>query len=351
MARPAKPMANRGFTLVELLVVIAIIGILIGLLLPAVQAAREAARRAQCRNNMRQFGIAIHNYEGTNGVLVPGGIWDRSNPNSNPFFASACTMLMPYFEQGNLHNIYDQSKRWDKQQASVAATPIPLFVCPSCAKDNPYEDPIFSAFNASYGDIFGALDYIFCKGATDAWCKQPERVPSSQRGIFDVGLETRFASITDGTSNTIAMGEGAGNERWGLCRTIGCTTPMGLDPAKRQYQATNAWIIGQPNSRNFTSVGLILSSAWGCTVERMNKNPVTHTMADERCIEIASCATACTSSYDGGPHVTSNFRSQHPSGGHFLMADSSVQWLNETIDMNVYRQLSTRAGGEPVAVP
>lgn len=332
----------------ELLVVIAIIGILIGLLLPAVQAARESARRSQCRNNLKQFGLAILNYESANGVLVPGCIWDSKNTNS--IYASATTMLLPYFEQGNVSALYNQSKPWNQQGPNIANQVIPTFACPSNSKDNPWDDALFGplGLKLSSGTLMGVLDYIFCKGYTDAWCQSPETVPSTQRGLFDAALVVRLAQVTDGTSNTIAMGEGAGGERWGLCGSVGCTKPVGISTILQQPQyATNYWFLPQPNEQLVTSLGVLRSSGFGCTVEALNKYPVTDSMADQRTTQIKDCRA----SYNGGPHRTSNFRSDHPKGGHFLFADGSVQWINDNIDMTVYRSLSTMSGGEAVSIP
>lgn len=339
---------RRGFTLVELLVVIAIIGILIGLLLPAVQMAREAARKSQCRNNMKQFGLAILNYEVTNGVLVPGCIWDSKG--NNKIYASASTMLLPYFEQANLANIYDNTKPWDKQGPGVSNRVIPSFVCPSNEKDNPTTDAAFGpgGLNLASGADMGVLDYIFCKGASDAWCDTPNNVPGTLRGIFDAALTVRMAQITDGTSNTFAMGEGAGGERFGLCSKVGCTVAAGPDPITSTGQyATNYWFLPQPSQQTLASLGVLRSSGFGCTVERMNKNPVTHSMADQRPGKISDCRA----SFDGGPHFTSNFRSAHSSGVHFLMADGSAQWVNETIDLAVYQALSTMGAGDIATIP
>src|SRR5687768_5068495 len=135
MMRPRKCPA---FTLVELLVVIAIIGILVALLLPAIQAAREAARRAQCINNLKQFGIALHNYHSSNKSFPKGALLrkEANNPNAD-VFASATTTLLPYFEDTALHNIYDQKEQWERQKPGVAGVVISVFKCPSSTAPNP----------------------------------------------------------------------------------------------------------------------------------------------------------------------------------------------------------------------
>lgn len=128
-----------GFTLVELLVVIAIIGILVGLLLPAVQAAREAARRMQCSNNLKQLGLAIHNYESAIKRLPPGGLHIRdgfgADSSSTSWGPNWLIMLLPYVEQAPLHARYNQASRFARDNPAVVGTKVPTFACPSDAQD------------------------------------------------------------------------------------------------------------------------------------------------------------------------------------------------------------------------
>ena len=199
---------SSGFTLVELLVVIAIIGILIGLLLPAVQAAREAARKTQCKNNLKQFGLALHNYHGVQNVFATGGIFTIKSLTFSPsidLYATATTLLLPYFEQTNLHSLYDMNREWTKQSPLVARTVVPSFTCPSNAKENPFYFPAIgpsglqvacaSPYPSPGGpdSLFGVIDYIYCKGWTDAWCFPPENIPPLERGMFDINLMTGAA--------------------------------------------------------------------------------------------------------------------------------------------------------------
>ena len=185
-----------GFTLVELLVVIAIIGILIGLLLPAVQAAREAARKAQCQNNLKQFGLAHHNYLSSNGVFVPGGLYQVSGKYQVNRGPVPCMMLLPYFEGGAAASMYNNQITWYLQPQVVANQAIPTFACPSDDKDNPIyvssldfgqttisaTYPVASPTGVqgklasrvgnmtTFNGFFGALDYALSAGVTDAMC-------------------------------------------------------------------------------------------------------------------------------------------------------------------------------------
>jgi prepilin-type N-terminal cleavage/methylation domain-containing protein/prepilin-type processing-associated H-X9-DG protein len=328
----------RGFTLVELLVVITIIGVLVALLLPAVQAAREAARRAGCRNNLRQFGIALLNHETARRALPAGA--DATFPTDNPLegliTATANTLLLPYFEELAVAEQYDYDKLFLLQSLDLYRVEVPTFVCPT----NGHQfivHTVFSANGPPVGDTFATTDYAYSHGATDAWCLS-NKYPPHEKGPFNVGKGTKLRKITDGLSHTIAMGEAAGGERWPLCYGPGCTAPgeEGLD-------ADVPWLTGLPVHQFFLPV--LVSSAFGSTIEAMNKLPVTNSM-----ISLAG-GTDCRSSVDGGPHMTSNFRSDHPGGAHVLLCDGSVHFLQVDIDLVLYRRLSTIAENEPAAIP
>ena len=338
MTRPGSP--RPAFTLVEVLVVITIIGILVALLLPAVQQAREAARRLHCGNNLKQFALALHNYHTSHEVFPPGCVADHTRLL---MYANANTMLLPYFEQENLKRLYDRDKSFDQQSPSVAKTVIPLFLCFSNAKEEFLDVPQLAPLGMPVGTTLAATDYVFSKGPNDAWCMPATRMRMCDRGMFSLNLATGMADVLDGSSNTMAMGEGAGGSRWPLCRGAGCTTayvgPSGTLPA------TNAWISGGLGHFFTESLGFIKGSNWGSTLERPNKSPLTHSYSDVH--QFANCA----SSLDGGPHSTANFRSDHPGGVQFLFADGAVHFLAETIDMPLYRRLSTVAEGSPAVVP
>lgn len=324
-----------GFTLIELLVVIAIMSILVALLLPAVQQAREAARRTQCRSRLRQFGVALHNYHSTHGGFAPGMI---ARKDGMEVYASAHALLLPYFEQGNLADRYDSSLAFGQQLPEVLSATPSVFICPSNAKNNPYT---ISGFDqVGLPTLYGATDYIYCRGAEDGWCVPFRQMSSSpRRGAFVPNASTKLAEITDGSSQTFAMGEGAGGDAWPLCRDTGCTQPF--NGAQGPQVATNAWALAAIGSAPLEGLGILYSSTWGCTLEPPNKRPVTDTWGD------VTALNDCRSSRQGGPHSTANFRSDHQGGVNFLFADGSVNFLSENIDLKVYQHLSTIREGTP----
>jgi len=410
---------RRGFTLVELLVVIAIIGILIALLLPAVQAARQAAWKSQCTNNMKQLGVALHNYHAQLNSFPSGlaiGLASLKELINNtpgapdPSIAfNGFASLLPFIEAGTITNIYSKDKNWWEQPAAVYSAVVPSLICPANGnKDNPMSDPFVDAglealgtsFDVDLVDYlgpqpwrFGLTDYLLCKGAGDGWCAVPARVEADNpnavspdsRGMFDISLPKRFgiagtsfacrmAQVTDGLSNTMAMGEGAQGPNWQICQDAGnwldpCDTAES-DPndTGRSMPVYQAWHM--PPS--FIAVAdatppVYLGSIFGCTLEKVNKNPVTQTLVDLD-IENLSVTTAqtildCSSSIPLNPanntdaltpqnrDRVSNFRSDHKAGANFLFGDGAVHFLNDSIDKTVYRSMSTIQGGEVFDAP
>jgi prepilin-type N-terminal cleavage/methylation domain-containing protein len=187
-------MLRKAFTLIELLVVIAIIAVLIGLLLPAVQKAREASSRIRCANNLKQLGLALHDYHDNNGSFPPGIVADTSDTRTGKH--SGLVYLLPYIEQQSLYGRYDFASSWTAPgNLAVAQVRVATFLCPSAPNDVPDD-----------GGVPGApTDYAFCKGAQAYLSASGAIQPGS--GLFDVNSRRRFADILDGTSQTFAMGE------------------------------------------------------------------------------------------------------------------------------------------------
>lgn len=213
---------SRGFTLVELLVVIAIIGILVGLLLPAVQAAREAARRMQCTNNLKQIGLAMHNYSDSHKVFPPGCVyvWPLAPaPDLNVAIQqgnwSWGALVLPYIEQTNLYNAFGVSTRSLPSSMSVPANlaamkvPLPTFRCPT---DNGPELNTGRLFTNDSGNVanqaLATSNYIGVNSSGEL--RRAKGVASgAANGIFAMNIATSIGHITDGTSNTLMIGERA----------------------------------------------------------------------------------------------------------------------------------------------
>lgn len=336
---------RNGFTLVEALVVIAVIAMLVALLFPVLQAAREAAHRRQCTSHLCQFGMALTSYHEALRTFPPAFV-ASFDPAGIVEYAGTNTMLLPYLEQNSLHLLYDHDRPWYQQSPKLARTVVPMFACPSVSQANPVKIPLLASYpGVATGDTYALTNYLFCKGVNDAWCSGAEMVPADERGLFEVNLATRDSGIRDGLSNTIAMGEGAGGSNWRLCGVPGCGTPAPPDPTGIEPHASVPWLVSRIHTELLVGTGFLASSNSACTVDPLNKNPVTHSM-----VTVASIPD-CRCSLKGGLHHTSNFRSAHPRGGNFLFADGSTRFIDQSIDITTYRRLSTVAEGASAQLP
>jgi len=309
-----------GFTLVELLVVIAIIGILVGLLLPAVQAAREAARRMQCSNNLKQIGLALHNYESSYKAMPAGcnGTPNAAGTNFNGHGWTWHASILPYLEQNNLYNAIQGpdgmgNERGDQNSGKplvVRATILKVFWCPSqpdvtgASQKNGYQP---ANYNGNMGTRIGnGNDDCICTGVsnlqqmmTNPWgCMNGD-------GIFYVQSKIRFADVTDGLANTIFVSE----------------VPDSGGDAIGQFNAG-------ADRRVVFSGGA-------------DSNPPTE-------MSEFLIASETNDPINGGAEEAAG--SWHPGGAQFLMGDGSVQFLSENMDMTTYRALSTRSGAEVVTL-
>ena len=216
---------------------------------------------------------------------------------------------------------------WQQAPAMLAA-PVAIFTCPTNGRQT-VADKIFDPLGIPPGTTLATTDYAYSKGATDAWCLTNE-YPPSEKGVFHINFKgysqaTRIQQITDGTSHTLAMGEAAGDTQWPTCGKPGCTVSQG------RAAANIPWTIGNLSDQSYVDAGFVYTGIYATTLEPMNKSPVTGTLVEE------SAIFDCRSSTNGGPHSSSNFRSDHPGGALFLLCDGSVHFFSAEIEPRQFR--------------
>ncbi len=353
LLHPRRGRSGRGtaFTLIELLVVIAIIAILIGLLLPAVQKIREAANRMKCSNNLKQFGLALHNYHDVNNRFPPGGLYGYStpatpnypgtDPDSERWASDQGSWLvytLPYMEQDNLYkqinpryDVKNSVGNWAATVGGYGSTnnPRPPYLrCPSDAyqRDHPWTNYIGSLGpqcaigpcgydpNQKYchPNSSGLGDWGYGNDAVtiNEWNNHGNSTDGNDiRGMFNrLGAEISMASVTDGLSNTIMAGE-----------TL---------PAQHDHQTNGGWYHFNGGGVGASTIVPINYRSDG------NQN---------------WCSPAQT--YRGNWNVSWGFKSNHSGGVNFLFGDGSIRFTRQTIDHKVYQLLGCRNDGQAVNLP
>jgi prepilin-type N-terminal cleavage/methylation domain-containing protein/prepilin-type processing-associated H-X9-DG protein len=358
-------MRRRGFTLIELLVVIAIIAVLIALLLPAVQAAREAARRIQCTNNMKQIGLALHNYHEVHNVFAMGCSSGAYNPPGTYWSVKqnlgVLALLLPFLEQTPVYNSINFNFGADELEpigsrtltASIQATAttasIKAFQCPS--------DPLAGA--PDYQGTTNTNNYYACVGTTMYWSQIgttfPVNVPSvniPSTGLFTMEASYGVNSCTDGTSNTIAFAEAAVGSQTATLgqKLVGVVNVAALQP----YETLNSNV---PNAQAALQVcQAAWSSGTGASPDTQRGDNWSHgAMAMSLFNTIAppnlynSSFAYCSRIGSGARSDLSNSDSWHPGGVNVSLADGSVRFVKNSISLQTWMALGTRAGGEVIS--
>jgi len=332
----ASTASRRGVTRVEFVVFGSLICLWAALVVPFVWEGREFSRNKQCSANLRRIGMALHNYHDANGMFPAGAQSWSKFPNLQ---VSANVTLIYFFDFGMVWR--PPIREWHQDDPSRVSRFDPVHSCPSNGVQTT-TDPFLGSMRKPPGGVFGVGSYLYCKGAGDAWCNDPTSIPAHLRGAFDVDVWNTLDDMTDGTSQTIFVGEGATGSSWGICSAVGCTEPL-RNPATGSWSVRHQpWAVPFINTDGDLKRAGPRASQFGSTLEPLNKDPVTDTMID------CTALTDCRSSTDGGPHRTSNFRSNHKGGANFLFADGAVRFVSEDIEMPLYRGLSTIGGGENV---
>ena len=363
-----------GFTLIELLVVIAIIAVLMALLLPAVQSAREAARRIQCSNNLKQIGLALHNYHSALGSLPPGaalsgialapGLYATWEPN-----LSAQAMLLPYLEQSPVYNAlnFNFGAEYDLGMNSTAVlTIVAGFLCPS--------DPNAGAHlnnNSYYACIGTTTDYMFTPGipgGANWYGTSPNVTFVGSTGLFAQAVSYQIADCGDGTSNTVAyaeslLGDGLAQSVWGPA-----ITPPSRYRGNMVFDADPGDDLNRPHDA-FQNPALVMTLLQNCT--SMFQSTATNIGSDHgyrwamgvtgysmfNTIQTPNDPqypfSACRLDGSATDYPDSGFAygssSAHPGGINVCFGDGSVRFIKNSVNRTIWWSLGTKANGEVIS--
>jgi prepilin-type N-terminal cleavage/methylation domain-containing protein len=342
MRRFTRASRRSAFTLIELLVVIAIIAVLIALLLPAVQQAREAARRTQCKNNLKQLGLALFNYESTQGALpptavivqLPGGALDIA-------YAGPFTRILPYIDQGNTyHQINLNTVYGDLNNQPAVARLVQTFLCPS--EINQHMD-----LDVSFG-LIGGNTYGFSMGDWYVWGGVNQTVQT--RSAFGVNIGRRWSDFSDGTSQSLIMSEVKNWQPYVRdCHMLANVNnpnvipPPTADPATivPEYAATGCTFLLNAHTQwaEVTVHHIGFTTAWPPNTKTPGGPGLAYPDVD-----IDSERERI-----GGPtYAAVTSRSYHTGGVHSMFGDGSVRFVSSSIDGFLWRALGTIAGGETI---
>jgi len=360
IARVPMNVRRSGLTLIEVLVVIGVIALLLAMLVPAVQKVRESASRTQCTNNLKQIGLALHNFHDSNKYLPPGTLVHDSIVNA---LHSGFTYILPYLEQGLTHALYDFGFAWyEPANFAAVAREVPIFFCPSNRRRGSIDlAREIEQWSSPMPPTVAATDYILCKGANAGIYYDPTLVPLQVRGLFGMSqprttkggtawertpvFRIRLKDVAGGASSTFAVGEGAGGNRHFLLADAEDPSRAAIEPfSNNVVMMDQAWSVGcitdryHPWYASIYGVTAQFGFSYGPRDEPMNRRPGT-----------PSISSSDFSGYNvSGKDSISGFRSMHPNGCSFLYADGTVHWVWQGINPVTYRALSTYAGEETI---
>ncbi len=332
-------MKHRGFTLVELLVVIAIIGIMVGLLLPAIQAARESARSTQCKNNMRQLGLAVHNYESANRHLPPGAVVDlKVTKTGNNGSWGVHGRILPYLEQANLYSEVDLSVAWDRQEA-IDGLKIATYACPSDPRSDELRDPgggKSHLYPTTYGFNYGT------------WFVFDPSTRLGGDGPFYPNSYMKMARLSDGASNTLLAAEvkawqpytrNAGPTSKSIPNTIAEAEAAVASGEKFKDTGHTEWPDGRVHHTGMTTTMTPNTRLEYQPTDSKYKGETFDT--DYNSWQEGKNGNAGNASY---AIVTS--RSYHAGFVHVVLMDGSCHVVRDEIDQSVWRTLGSRDSGK-----
>jgi len=319
-----------------------------------------------CQNNLKQLGLALHNFHDAEGYLPPGMLTELDMQDS---YHTGFTYLLPCLEQENVQCVYHFDKQWyDSANYVAVGQQVPGFYCPSNRPGGLIDlRPFSQQWGSPMPPFVGASDYVLCKGANAGLGGDPSLIPPAARGLFNITqanvsisaqgqqvaldwrptpqFRVRFSDISDGLSSTIAIGEAAGGNPYYLVADLNdpsqpTTEPFVNGPAVMD-QAWSAASLGDPGHPWYAGI-FGVTAQYGLPPdpadEPMNRRPGTPTIIGSD-----------TSGYNvSGRDRVSGFRSMHTLGCNFLFADGSVHFVHQSIAPGTYRALSTYAGGEVV---
>lgn len=342
---------RQGFTLIELLVVIAIIAVLIALLLPAIQQAREAARRSSCRNNLKQMGIAIHNFA-DNMRQLPNS---ARPPGTGTVRLAGLVKILPYMDQSALYNQYDISLQWSRiENRPVVSTKITSFICPSSPVGGQFDgDPDVGSTPTGYANnMVATTDYSLSKGVDESVAPLVSgftlnnlfQDPNNAAHRYYAGVfaqnssDTKLADITDGLSNTIAVHESSGRPALWIRgpRQLGALPNTRVNAGGWCRPASDILITGQRAVDPSLPIPTVASSNLFGTIPFNASNG-------------GNVGAETYPSGAFGVQGTSQPFSFHAGGANFLLADGSARFLTENIDFSLFIAMVTRGNGESVS--